>query len=84
MDLRRCVLVVGGIAASLLVLWMLGVFEPAALAPSRVINGGGTRSLIAIALLLVSAMIIASSCRREPDRNPVAKNGSEPRNKTTA
>lgn len=83
MDLRRCMLVVAGVAASMLVAWFFGIFEPAALAPSRVIEGH-TRSLIAIAVVLVPAMIIVATCRRDPARSPVAKNGNDARNKTKA
>ncbi len=82
MNIRRCVLVVGLMAGILLIAWATGVFQLSALAPSRVLEGS-TRSFIALAILLVGAMTIAWTCRRDPDDGPFAKTDTEPRNKTT-
>jgi hypothetical protein len=69
-------------AAIVLLAWLLGIFIPSSLAPQRLVDGG-TRTLIAVALVLVSAMSIASSCRREEPEGPVAKSEPGTRNKTT-
>lgn len=81
MDLRRCLLVAGATVVALIAALALGVFVPSALLPSRFIEGG-SRVIISAAIVLVSAMAIASTCRPSPERRP-AKTEAASRNKTS-
>ena len=82
MNMRRCGRVVGTTAGIVLIAWLLGIFMPSALAPHRILDGG-TRVFITVAVVLVTAMVVVSSCRREQPDAAVAKTGAETRNKTT-